>query len=129
MRCAGPDEFAGLPLIRPADSNKGLYGHILVVAGSVGKSGAAVLAGTGALKAGAGLVTVATPDNVQSIVASNQPEYMTESLSTLADGSIAIENFARPLLRKSFLEKQFSRSVRDWDRKLAHKNSFERWCS
>jgi hydroxyethylthiazole kinase-like uncharacterized protein yjeF len=94
MRCAGPDEFADLPLIRPVDSNKGLYGHILVIAGSAGKSGAAVLAGTGALKAGAGLVTIATPDVVQSIVASNQPEYMTEPLPTLADGSLAIENLA-----------------------------------
>jgi NAD(P)H-hydrate epimerase len=92
LRCAGPDEFAKLPLIRPVDSNKGLYGHILVIAGSAGKSGAAVLAGTGALKAGAGLVTIATPDSVQAIVASNQPEYMTEPLPTLADGSIAIEN-------------------------------------
>jgi hydroxyethylthiazole kinase-like uncharacterized protein yjeF len=94
MRCAGPDEFAELPLIRPVDSNKGFYGHILVIAGSAGKSGAAVLAGTGALKAGAGLVTIATPDVVKSIVASNQPEYMTEPLPTLADGSIAIENLA-----------------------------------
>jgi NAD(P)H-hydrate epimerase len=94
LRCAGPDEFAKLPLIRPTDSNKGLYGHILVVAGSAGKSGAAVLAGTGALKAGAGLVTIASPGIMQSIVASNQPEYMTEALPTLADGSIAIENLA-----------------------------------
>jgi ADP-dependent NAD(P)H-hydrate dehydratase / NAD(P)H-hydrate epimerase len=92
LRCAGPDEFARLPLIRPVDSNKGLYGHILVIAGSTGKSGAAVLAGTGALKAGAGLVTVAAPDSVQAIVASNQSEYMTEPLPTHADGSIAIEN-------------------------------------
>jgi NAD(P)H-hydrate epimerase len=94
LRWSGPDEFAELPLIRPADSNKGLYGHILIIAGSAGKSGAAVLAGTGALKAGAGLVTIATPDTVSSIVASNQPEYMTEPLPTHADGSIAIENFA-----------------------------------
>ena len=94
IRCAGPDEFAELPLIRPVDSNKGFYGHILVIAGSAGKSGAAVLAGTGALKAGAGLATIATPDVVQSIVASNQPEYMTEPLPTLADDSIAIENLA-----------------------------------
>jgi NAD(P)H-hydrate epimerase len=101
MRCAGPDEFAELPLIRPVDSNKGFYGHILVIAGSAGKSGAAVLAGTGALKAGAGLVTIATPDVVQSIVASNQPEYMTEPLPTLADGSIAIENLADAAFAKT----------------------------
>ncbi len=105
MRCAGPDEFAELPLIRPVDSNKGFYGHILVIAGSAGKSGAAVLAGTGALKAGAGLATIATPDVVQSIVASNQPEYMTEPLPTLADGSIAIENLADAAFAKIVIGK------------------------
>ena len=94
IRWSGPEEFANLPLIRPADSHKGLYGHVLVVAGSTGKSGAAVLAGMGALKAGAGLVTIATPENLQPIVASNQPEFMTEPLPTTPDGAIAIENFA-----------------------------------
>ena len=94
LRWAGPEEFATLPLQRPADSHKGLYGHVLVVAGSRGKSGAAVLAGTGALKAGAGLVTIATPDSVQHIVASQQSEYMTEPLPTGSDGSIAIEDLA-----------------------------------
>jgi NAD(P)H-hydrate epimerase len=39
-------------------------------------------------------VTVATPDNVQAVVASGQPEYMTESLSTNSDGSMAIENLS-----------------------------------
>jgi NAD(P)H-hydrate epimerase len=92
IRYAGPDEFARLPLIRPADSHKGLYGHVLVVAGSVGKSGAAALAGTGALKAGAGLVTIAVPEPVQSIVAALQPECMTEGLAVNSDGSIASEN-------------------------------------
>jgi hydroxyethylthiazole kinase-like uncharacterized protein yjeF len=100
LRWAGPEEFASLPLQRPADSHKGLYGHILVVAGSTGKSGAAVLAGTGALKAGAGLVTIATPDTVQPIVASQQAEYMTESLPTGADGSIAIEDVSDPAFAK-----------------------------
>jgi ADP-dependent NAD(P)H-hydrate dehydratase / NAD(P)H-hydrate epimerase len=93
IRWSGPAEFERFPLIRPANSHKGLYGHILVVAGSTGKSGAAVLAGTGALKAGAGLVTIATPDTVLPIVASQQAEYMTEPLPTLTDGSIAVENF------------------------------------
>ncbi len=96
IRWAGPDEFARLPLIRPADSHKGLYGNVLVVAGSTGKSGAAVLAGTSALKAGGGLVTIATPDSIQPIVASAQSEYMTEPLPTGPDGSIAIENLADP---------------------------------
>jgi hydroxyethylthiazole kinase-like uncharacterized protein yjeF len=108
LRWAGPEEFATLPLQRPADSHKGLYGHVLVVAGSSGKSGAAVLAGTGALKAGAGLVTIATPDSVQHIVASQQSEYMTEPLPTGSDGSIAIEDlsdaaFARIIAGKTVL--------------------------
>jgi hydroxyethylthiazole kinase-like uncharacterized protein yjeF len=100
LRWSAPDEFAGLPLVRPADSHKGLYGQVLIVAGSAGKSGAAVLAGTGALKAGAGLVTIATPDTVQQVVASGQPEYMTEPLPTTADGSIAIENAKDPAMAK-----------------------------
>jgi ADP-dependent NAD(P)H-hydrate dehydratase / NAD(P)H-hydrate epimerase len=91
-RWAGPEEFADLPLVRRADSHKGLYGHVLAVAGSVGKSGAAVLAGIGALKAGAGLVSVATPAPVQPIVAAGQPEFMTEPLEVAADGAIAIED-------------------------------------
>jgi len=108
LRWAGPEEFASLPLQRPADSHKGLYGQVLVVAGSVGKSGAAVLAGSGALKAGAGLVTIATPNTVQPIVASQQSEYMTEPLPTGADGLIAIANlgdadFAKIIAGKTVL--------------------------
>src|SRR5579871_5240641 len=62
LRWAGPEEFAGLPLVRKEDGHKGKYGHVLIVAGSTGKSGAAVMAGNAALRAGAGLVTVATPE-------------------------------------------------------------------
>jgi len=61
------DEEAVAALARVADSR-----HVLVVAGSAGKSGAAVLAGTGALKAGAGLVTILTPSPVQAIVAAGE---------------------------------------------------------
>ncbi|HET8967181.1 MAG TPA: NAD(P)H-hydrate dehydratase [Candidatus Acidoferrum sp.] len=104
---AGPEEFAKLPLVRRADSHKGLYGHVLVVAGSVGKSGAAALAGLGALKAGAGLVTVATPEPVQAVVAADQAEWMTEPLATAGDGSIAIDlnkaALARILVGKTVL--------------------------
>src|SRR6266853_395990 len=80
LRWAEPHEFAGLPLVRTVDSHKGLYGHALIVAGSLGKSGAAVMAGYAALRAGAGLATVATPDAVLLLVASAHPELMTEPL-------------------------------------------------
>ncbi len=56
-----PTEFRAISLRRKADSNKGNYGHALIVAGARGKAGAAGLAGWGALRAGAGLVTVGTP--------------------------------------------------------------------
>lgn len=60
---------------RPRESHKGDYGHVLVVAGSPGKTGAAAMTGIAALRAGAGLVTVTAP------VSSLYPELMTCELS------------------------------------------------
>jgi NAD(P)H-hydrate epimerase len=94
IRWAGPDEFASLPLIRPADSHKGAFGHVLVVGGSIGKSGAAALAGYASLCGGAGLTTVAIPDVVHAVVASAHAEYMTEPLASTEAGTIASSNFA-----------------------------------
>lgn len=93
LRWLEPQEFAGLALVRPWDSHKGLYGHLLVVAGSLGKSGAAVMSSHGALCAGAGLVTVATPDVVLPIVAAAHPEAMTEPLASTTDGTASMRNF------------------------------------
>jgi hydroxyethylthiazole kinase-like uncharacterized protein yjeF len=92
LRWAGPDEFARLPLVRPVKSHKGTFGHVLLVAGSLGKSGAAILSGRGALRAGAGLVTIATPAVVSLTIASGQPEYMTESLESTDKGTVAFSN-------------------------------------
>jgi NAD(P)H-hydrate epimerase len=92
VRWASVEEFDGLPLVRAADSNKGTYGHVLLVAGSLGKSGAAVLGGRMALRAGAGLVTVATPSVILPIVAAAQPEYMTVPLESTSAGTMATEN-------------------------------------
>ena len=75
---------------RPVDSNKGMYGHALVVGGSFGKSGAAAMAGVAVLRAGAGLSTVATPKSVLTSVASFAPELMTEPLAESDAGSIAL---------------------------------------
>jgi len=63
---------------RAVDAHKGAYGHLLVVAGSAGKTGAAALAGRAALRSGAGLVTIATAASQQPVVASLGMEYMTE---------------------------------------------------
>jgi NAD(P)H-hydrate epimerase len=95
LRWSEPEEFAELPLARTTDGHKGLYGHILVVAGSLGKSGAAIMSGSAALFAGAGLVTVATPDVVLPIVAAAHPEYMTESLVATDDGTASKANLER----------------------------------
>lgn len=65
---------------RLADSHKGIYGRTLVVAGSVGFTGAAVLAALGALRSGAGLVTVAVPRAVYPIVAAHVIEAMPAPL-------------------------------------------------
>ncbi|HUU35162.1 MAG TPA: NAD(P)H-hydrate dehydratase, partial [Vicinamibacterales bacterium] len=66
---------------RGPDAHKGDFGHVLVVGGSRGMTGAAVLAARGALRSGAGRVTVATPASVQPIVAGHGVEYMTRALS------------------------------------------------
>lgn len=95
LRWAGPEEFAGLPLVRAAEAHKGSYGHVLVVAGSLGKSGAAAMAGYAAMRAGAGLVTVATPDVVLPLVASAHPEYMTEPLFSTDSGTASKLNIIK----------------------------------
>jgi NAD(P)H-hydrate epimerase len=78
---------------RPRDSNKGMYGNVLVVGGSLGKAGAAAMAGFSALRTGAGLVTVATPRSVLPTVAGFHPELMTEPLPETDTGSISLKAF------------------------------------
>jgi NAD(P)H-hydrate epimerase len=80
---------------RRPDAHKGDFGHVLVIGGSVGKSGAPAMAGLAALRTGAGLVTVASPRSVQGLVAASAPELMTELLEETADGTVALLALAR----------------------------------
>ena len=79
----------GLITPRRADSNKGDYGRVLIVAGSRGKTGAAGLAARAALRSGAGLVTVATPSSCLPVVAGLGLEFMTVPLDEDEQGRIA----------------------------------------
>src|SRR5713101_3439343 len=65
---------------RPEESHKGSFGSVLIVAGSRGMSGAACLSGLGALRGGAGLVTLAVPAGIQPVVAATEPSYLTVAL-------------------------------------------------
>ena len=88
-----PGDFAALPLEREAASHKGTYGHVLVIAGSRGKTGAAGLAGIAALRSGAGLATVATPESCLATVAGYFPELMTEPLPETNAQTVSVRTF------------------------------------
>jgi ADP-dependent NAD(P)H-hydrate dehydratase / NAD(P)H-hydrate epimerase len=102
-----PREFQKLSLVRQPDAHKGRFGHVLVIAGSLGKSGAAILASRGSLRAGAGLVTAATPDVVLPVVASAQAELMTEPLISTKLGTISAANLKPNRLRVLIQGKTF----------------------
>lgn len=73
---------------RPPDSHKGAFGRVLLIAGSRGMSGAAILCGSAALRGGAGLVTLAVPEGILPIVAGYNPCYMTAPLPQSEPGRL-----------------------------------------
>ncbi len=96
------DEAIGLEIIersrvqtcflpRGKDTHKGTFGHLFVLSGALGKTGAAVLAGKAALKMGAGLVTVGTPQSCLPIIARSMPELMTEPLPETSSRTLSVE--------------------------------------
>ena len=90
-----PAMFRHLLAARPRSGHKGTFGHVLVVAGSRGKTGAAALTSLAALRAGAGLVTAASAESAVASIAAHAPELMTEPLVENPTGSISILAFER----------------------------------
>ena len=77
----------GLIKKRAADSHKGTYGHLLVLAGSPGKSGAAILCAEAALRTGSGLVTLGVPNSISPAIEEKTTEVMSVSLKNSKDGT------------------------------------------
>lgn len=84
-------------LARKVDTHKGTYGHLFVLAGSVGKTGAACLASEGALRCGAGLVTAGIPESLNSILEEKLTEAMTLPLPGTDLGTLSVRALDRVL--------------------------------
>jgi len=100
------DDIQSLTPQRSANTHKGEYGHTLVLAGSKGKGGAAGLTGLAALRAGAGLVTLAVPECCHQALEFNPLETMTVSLPETKSGCIstkAIDTILESLQGKNSL--------------------------
>ena len=97
LKTLEPEDVSDLIHPRRPDAHKGDYGHLLIVAGSVGKTGAAVMAAHTALKAGVGLVTVASPKSALPMMAPALPESMWEPLDETPEGAIRTSAVSRVL--------------------------------
>ena len=93
LSLAEPSDFAPLFAPRDRSAHKGDFGHVLVIGGSRATPGAVLMAGTSALRAGAGLVTVATAESATAAVVSHTPELMTIPVPEADDGSMPADAF------------------------------------
>ncbi len=85
---------------RDVNSNKGKFGHVLLVGGSYGKAGAPSMSSLAALRAGAGLVTAAVPESVVNTVALITPELMLAPLAQGPEGAASLANLDAERLRR-----------------------------
>jgi len=87
----GSDEIRLLLPERAPDSHKGDFGHLLIVAGSRGRTGAAFMASEAALRTGAGLVTLAAPEDLAAIYQSRVTEAMVLPLPSTGEGAFSLD--------------------------------------
>jgi NAD(P)H-hydrate epimerase len=106
MKGLSKSELRAALVERKPSDHKGIFGHVLVVAGSRNMAGAAVLATRSALRSGAGLVTAAVPAGIQGIVAQKAPEALTLGLPENASGCLRPEGV--PRLRAAHKESGYS---------------------
>ena len=85
-----PKEAAGALPPREPDAHKGTYGHVLVLAGSPGKTGAAAMCALSALRIGAGLVTLGLPESLNDMMEAKLTEVMTEALPETRERTVAL---------------------------------------
>lgn len=85
---------------RPPDSHKGTFGHLLLVAGAEGRGGAVAMAANAAVVSGAGLVTMAVPEPVVSVVDGSCLEAMTLPLKATDEGEISSSEGIEPILER-----------------------------
>jgi len=86
--------IADLLPLRPAGGHKGSFGHLLVVGGSPGKSGAVCLAAQGGIKSGAGLVTAALPAGLNPVAEAKLTAAMSQPMPETAEGTLALNGLA-----------------------------------
>src|SRR3989338_6029948 len=93
-------ELKGLLKKRPRDSHKGDFGHVFILAGSRGLTGAAALCSNAALRSGAGLVTLGIPVSLNSIMSKKLTEVMTFSLAETKEITLSLKA-ERRILKKA----------------------------
>ena len=85
------EEFKGLLKKRPRGSHKGDFGHVFILAGSKGLTGAAALCSNAVLRSGAGLATLGIPVSLNSAMAKKLTEVMTLSLAETKDSTLSLK--------------------------------------
>ena len=93
-----PPEISARMKDRPGDAHKGGCGHVLVIAGSTGKGGAAVMTALSALRSGAGLTTLAMPAGLEAALPNRPMELMTLPLPQTGEGTLAFSAL-EPILK------------------------------